>query len=160
MELAGILKASPVQDISSENSLGHQRAYRQLSRRPGPTTPDAAPPAHERRASAACIASSLHRAGTFKLARGWKLPIGLHRWSLAMPRYFFHLNTNEQASVDSDGLTFLDHQAAWEEATMACGEMIRTIDGHLQPGEAWQMEVTDEAGKLIYRLRFIAESFE
>ena len=66
-----------------------------------------------------------------------------------MPRYFFHLNTNEQASVDSDGLTFLDHQAAWEEATMACGEMIRTIDGHLQPGEGWQMEVTDEAGKLM-----------
>jgi hypothetical protein len=71
MELAGILKASPVQDISSENSLGHQRAYRQLSRRPGPTAPDAAQPARERRASPAGIASSLHRAGTFKLARGW-----------------------------------------------------------------------------------------
>jgi Domain of unknown function (DUF6894) len=77
-----------------------------------------------------------------------------------MPRYFFHLNRNEEANVDNDGLTLLDHQAAWEEATMACGEVIRTIDGHLQPGEGWQMEVTDEAGKLIYRLRFIAESFE
>jgi len=77
-----------------------------------------------------------------------------------MPRYFFHLNRNDEASVDSDGLTLLDHQAAWEEATMACGEMIRTIDGYLQPGDGWQMEVTDEVGKLIYRLRFIAESFE
>ena len=77
-----------------------------------------------------------------------------------MPRYFFDLNRNEEAGVDIDGLTFLDHQAAWEEATMACGEMIRTIDGHLQPGAGWRMEVTDEAGKLIYRLRFIAESFE
>ena len=77
-----------------------------------------------------------------------------------MPRYFFHLNRNDEAGLDNDGLTFLDHQAAREEATMACGEMIRTIDGHLQPGAGWRMEVTDEAGKLIYRLRFIAESFE
>jgi hypothetical protein len=38
--------------------------------------------------------------------------------------------------------------------------MIRTIDRHLQPGEGWQMEVTNEAGKLVYRLRLIAESFE
>jgi hypothetical protein len=43
---------------------------------------------------------------------------------------------------------------------MACGEMIRTIDGHLQPGDRWRMEVTDEAGKLIYRLLFMAESSE
>ena len=77
-----------------------------------------------------------------------------------MPRYFFQLNGTDEPDRDNDGLTFLDHQAAWEEATMACGEMIRTIDGHLQPGQGWQMEVTDEAGKLIYRLRFIAESFE
>ena len=78
----------------------------------------------------------------------------------AMPRYFFHLIRNNEAYVDNDGLTFLDHQAAWEEATMACGEMIRTIDGHLRPGTSWQMEVTDDTGKLIYRLRFIAESLE
>ena len=77
-----------------------------------------------------------------------------------MPRYFFHFNRNDKALLDIDALTFLDHQAAWEEATMACGEMIRTIDGHLQPGAGWRMEVADEAGKLIYRLRFMAESFE
>jgi len=77
-----------------------------------------------------------------------------------MPRYFFHLNRHDKPVLDINGLTFLDHQAAWEEATMACGEMIRTIDGQLQPGESWEMEVTDEAGKLIYRLRFIAESCE
>ena len=77
-----------------------------------------------------------------------------------MPRYFFHLRRHDVVDVDNHGLTFRDLQAAWEEATMACGEMIRTIDGHLQPGEGWEMEVTDEAGKLIYRLRLIAESFE
>jgi hypothetical protein len=77
-----------------------------------------------------------------------------------MPRYFFLLNRTAETDRDNHGLTFLDHQAAWEEATMACGEMIRTIDGHLQPGADWRMDVTDETGKLIYRLRFIAETFE
>jgi hypothetical protein len=70
------------------------------------------------------------------------------------------LNRSDEADRDSDGLTFLDHQAAWEEATMACGEMIRTIDGPLPPGASWRMEVIDETGKLIYRLRLVAESFE
>jgi hypothetical protein len=77
-----------------------------------------------------------------------------------MPRYFFDFTGNDEVASDNDGLTLLDHQAAFEEATMACGEMIRTIDGHLQPGNGWRMEVTDEAGKLIYRLLFMAESFE
>ncbi len=35
--------------------------------------------------------------------------------------------------------------------------MIRSIDGHLQPGAGWQIDVTDEAGKLIYRLRLISD---
>jgi hypothetical protein len=77
-----------------------------------------------------------------------------------MPRYFFDFTRNDEVASDNDGLPLLDHQAALEEATMACGEMIRTIDGHLQPGNGWRMEVTDEAGKLIYRLLFMAESFE
>lgn len=78
-----------------------------------------------------------------------------------MPRYFFHLNrSDDEVDRDNDGLTFLDHQAAREEATLACAEIIRTIDGHLRPGASWQMEVTDDTGKPIYRLRFIAESFE
>jgi hypothetical protein len=74
-----------------------------------------------------------------------------------MPRYFFHFDRNDEAGIDNDGLTFPDHQAACEEATKACGEMIRSIDGHLQPGAGWQMDVADEAGKLIYRLRLISE---
>ena len=73
-----------------------------------------------------------------------------------MPRYFFHVNRNGEANF-TEGLTFLNHEAACEEATKACGEMICSIDGHLQPGAGWQMDVTDEAGKLIYRLRLISD---
>lgn len=74
-----------------------------------------------------------------------------------MPRYFFHMNRNDEANFDTEGLTFLNHEGACEEATKACGEMIRSIDGHLQPGAGWQIDVTDEAGKLIYRLRLISD---
>jgi hypothetical protein len=74
-----------------------------------------------------------------------------------MPRYFFHMSRNDEAYFDAEGLTFLHNQAACEEATKACGEMIGSIEGHLQPGTGWQIDVTDEAGKLIYRLRLISE---
>ena len=74
-----------------------------------------------------------------------------------MPRYFFHMSRNGEPHFDTEGLTFLDNQAAYEEATKACGEMIGSIDGHLQPGAGWQIDVTDEAGRHIYRLRVSSE---
>lgn len=75
-----------------------------------------------------------------------------------MPRYFF--NVQDQTSMqDSDGVELPDAHAAWEEATTACGEMIRDLDGALQAGPEWRMEVADESQKLLFRFSFRAEAF-
>jgi hypothetical protein len=74
-----------------------------------------------------------------------------------MPRYFFNVTQGEQPRKADEGM---DLEAAWEEATTACGEMIKELDGNLKAGPEWRMEVTKESGAVVYRLRFSAEAYD
>lgn len=76
-----------------------------------------------------------------------------------MPRYSFKVIRNGEAGPAADALEFADNEAAWEEGTIACGEMIRSIDGRFRPGSIWMMEVFDDNERMIYRFRFTAQSF-
>jgi len=60
-----------------------------------------------------------------------------------MPRYFFNI-FHERAEFDSVGEELPDRHAAWKEATITAGQLLQSLDGKLQPGRDWQMEVTDE----------------
>jgi hypothetical protein len=80
-----------------------------------------------------------------------------------MPLYFFNFSrapTREPRPFKNEGLELVDDDAAWEEATTACGEKLREMDGSLRPGDGWNMEVTDVGGKAIFALRFTTESSE
>ena len=47
-----------------------------------------------------------------------------------MPRYYFHVHYNgEPASTDAEGVELAGDDAAWAEATGACGQMISDLDG-------------------------------
>ena len=37
---------------------------------------------------------------------------------------------------------------------MACGELLRELDGSLKPGDDWSMTVKDETGSDLYLLEF------
>ena len=77
-----------------------------------------------------------------------------------MPRYFFNITQGELPRAADEGMELPDDEAAWEEATTSCGEMIKELDGKLKAGPEWRMEVTDGSGAIVYRLRFSAESYE
>jgi hypothetical protein len=68
-----------------------------------------------------------------------------------MPRYFFNVNGAVHSS-DDDGEAFPDDEAAWKEATLVAGELFRDIDGKFQPGQAWNLEVTDAGRRRLYRI--------
>jgi hypothetical protein len=77
-----------------------------------------------------------------------------------MPLYFFDVCHGKSSSRNDQGLEFPDDQGAWEEATTACGEIIRDLDGEMKASpDEWRMDVTNGEGKLVYRLRFSAEIF-
>jgi len=49
-----------------------------------------------------------------------------------MPRYFFHVY-HEQPEIDQEGEELPDKHAAWKEATVMAGEILKDLDGKLQP---------------------------
>jgi hypothetical protein len=73
-----------------------------------------------------------------------------------MPRYFFNVR-HERQSIDTEGEELPDNEAAWREATVVAGELFRNMEGKLQPGQEWRLEVTDERRNPIYMLRVYAE---
>jgi hypothetical protein len=78
-----------------------------------------------------------------------------------MPLYFFnfnHASRSETSPFKNEGLELVDNDAAWEEATTACGEKLREMDGALRPGDGWKMEVTDGRGEPAYILTFASEA--
>ena len=78
-----------------------------------------------------------------------------------MPLYFFNFSRGsvpEAGSFKNEGLEFVDNDAAWEEATTACGKKLRELAGSLRPGDGWAMKVTDAAGEAVFALRFTTES--
>jgi hypothetical protein len=63
-----------------------------------------------------------------------------------MPLYFFNITQGELRCEAAEGIELADDEVAWEEATKACGEMIKELDGKLKAGPEWRMEVKRESG--------------
>ena len=77
-----------------------------------------------------------------------------------MPQYFFHIRQDGYSSDHADGLEFPDKEAARTEAAAICGDMMRGIVGQTASRADWRLDVTDEAGKLLFRFKFAAEAFD
>ena len=61
-----------------------------------------------------------------------------------MPIYHFEVIHNGSGTGPHEGIDLPDMDAAWKEATIAFGQMVRDLDGSLQPGSDWSIEIQDE----------------
>jgi hypothetical protein len=68
-----------------------------------------------------------------------------------MARYFFNVHYGN-SKPDDVGEELPDDSAAWKEATLVAGELFRDVDGKLQPGQEWSLEVTDEQRRPLYSI--------
>lgn len=75
-----------------------------------------------------------------------------------MPRYFFHVH-HEHRQPDHEGVELSGDKEAWSQATRACGEMMRDLDGAFEAGPEWRLEVVDETGRPVFTIHFSAERF-
>jgi hypothetical protein len=73
-----------------------------------------------------------------------------------MPRFYFNVY-HKRPHTDTDGSELPSHKEAWVEATKSCGEMMRDLDGQLEIGPEWRMEVLDERRRVLFVIRFSAE---
>jgi uncharacterized protein DUF6894 len=75
-----------------------------------------------------------------------------------MTRYTFRIR---QGSHSSDiPVDVGDDDAAWDEAAMACSDMIRDTIARLKDGPEWRLEVADEAGTIRHLFRLTADTFD
>jgi hypothetical protein len=76
-----------------------------------------------------------------------------------MPRFSFHVS---QGKFSHPVITaaFENSNAARQEALSICADLGRDIFAGLTSDSAWQMEVTDDSGTPIFRLRLSAESLD
>lgn len=73
-----------------------------------------------------------------------------------MPRYYFN-TYHDLTQLDEEGEELPDPHAAWKEATVAAGQILQSIDGKLQPGHDWKMEVVDEFKNVLFILQISAK---
>ena len=74
-----------------------------------------------------------------------------------MPRYHFNVHDG-RTSLDKEGTELPDTHAARREAMILAGALIEDSAKRSELGEEWRMEVTDDAGLLLFRLHFTIAS--
>lgn len=76
-----------------------------------------------------------------------------------MPLYYFSTTRDEQRNDRDDPIDLPDDRAAWGQASIAFGEMLKEIDGDLQPNTEWRLDVKNQSQVLIYSLKLMPESY-
>ncbi|MBE7181570.1 MAG: hypothetical protein INR71_10255 [Terriglobus roseus] len=70
-----------------------------------------------------------------------------------MPRFHFNV-FDGRLIVDPDGIELSGAEAAREEAVRISGGIIEKDAALISAGNAWAMEVTDQLGQIMFRLKF------
>ena len=73
-----------------------------------------------------------------------------------MPRYFFNIQDG-RATPDQEGTELPDMETARAEAVRLSGEVLRDTGAQYWRHPEWRLEVLDESGRTLFRLRFLAE---
>ena len=82
----------------------------------------------------------------------------LNRKFYPMPRYFFNVH-HQRERPDTEGVVLPDAGAAWREASLYAGELLKEKNGNFfLPSQEWHLEVTDEQRKPVYLIRVTAEN--
>jgi hypothetical protein len=85
---------------------------------------------------------------------------GLHALDHALPLFFFRIRNGCYSGAADQGTELADRDAAWRELTSVCADIVGGITRKLKPDSEWQMELLDESGRPVFRIRLVAESVD
>ena len=77
-----------------------------------------------------------------------------------MPRYFFRIRNGRYSGASERGLELADHNAAWQELTRSCADMVGGICRKLGQNAQWEMELLDERKQPVFRISLVADSLD
>jgi hypothetical protein len=58
------------------------------------------------------------------------------------------------------GTELSNHDAAWQELTNVCGDLVGSISRNLKQNNEWQMELLDASKKPVFRVRLVGETLK
>jgi hypothetical protein len=73
-----------------------------------------------------------------------------------MPQYSFVTTHNGKVLDTDEPLDLPDVEAAWHEATVYAGQMLKDLDGSLRSNTEWSVEIR-ERGESIRAIRIVTE---
>jgi hypothetical protein len=74
-----------------------------------------------------------------------------------MPRFYFVIQHDGQALEPGTGIELPDMNAAWSEATRTTGEIVKDLDGSLEVGTEWSIQIQDAERKPLRTIKVISE---
>jgi hypothetical protein len=77
-----------------------------------------------------------------------------------MPLYFFRIRNGRCSGASDQGIELADRDAAWHELTSVCADIVGGISRKLKQDSEWEMELLDESGRPVFRIRLVAESLD
>jgi hypothetical protein len=77
-----------------------------------------------------------------------------------MPRFIFRVQQGEFPESPSVEDVLSDNYAARKAALDMCADLAKDIVAGLTDDSEWRLEVLDESGRPVFRLRLLAEALE
>jgi hypothetical protein len=77
-----------------------------------------------------------------------------------MPLYFFRIRNGRYSGASEHGIELADHNAAWQELTSSCADMVGGICRKLGRDTQWEMELLDELKRPVFRISLAADSLQ
>jgi hypothetical protein len=77
-----------------------------------------------------------------------------------MPRYFFRIRNGRYSGASEHGVELADHNAAWQELTRSCADMLSGICRKLGQNTRWELELLDDCKQPVFRICLVADSLQ
>jgi uncharacterized protein DUF6894 len=81
-------------------------------------------------------------------------------WVRVVPLYFFRIRNGRYSGDSERAIELADDNAAWQELTSSCAEIIGGICRKLGQNSRWEMELLDERKQPVLRISLTADSLE
>jgi hypothetical protein len=74
----------------------------------------------------------------------------------------FHLRIPDGrfSGLANHPMNLVDRDAAWDEMTLVCKDLVGSVVREIARNTEWQMELLDESKTPIYRIRVISETLD
>ena len=77
-----------------------------------------------------------------------------------MPRFIFQVQQGKFSEISAIEDILCDSYAARKAALGICADLAKDIVNRLRDDSEWRLDVLDETGKPVFRLRLLAESLD